>query len=292
MTTQMIIALAILVLMIVMIMSDKFSFGAPSLLACCLLVLTGTSTIADAFSGFVDTNIVMISGFLAVTAALQKTSFMARIKGVMSDLAAKGGFKAYVLILLVVLGLVFGLALVLTKEGGILANRVWFNICDKVVSFFRAIPFIILLAFIAPFTQLIVGTQIGTTAALVPLSLGVFPFFARQVEVALESVDRGKIEAAQALGATNLDIIFDVYLSEARAELVRVSTVTLISLIGLTAMAGAIGAGGLGNTAIAYGYNRFNNDVTVVATLLVLILVLIVQLVGDWLTKRLNHQVR
>ena len=190
------------------------------------------------------------------------------------------------------LGLVFGLALVLTKEGGILANRVWFNICDKVVSFFRAIPFIILLAFITPFTQLIVGTQIGTTAALVPLSLGVFPFFARQVEVALESVDRGKIEAAQALGATNLDIIFDVYLSEARAELVRVSTVTLISLIGLTAMAGAIGAGGLGNTAIAYGYNRFNNDVTVVATLLVLILVLIVQLVGDWLTKRLNHQVR
>ncbi|MBM6754555.1 ABC transporter permease [Lactobacillus alvi] len=191
-----------------------------------------------------------------------------------------------------ILGLVFGLTLVLTKEGGILANRVWFNICDKIVSFFRAIPFIILLAFIAPFTQLIVGTQIGTTAALVPLSLGVFPFFARQVEVALESVDRGKIEAAQALGSTNWDIIFDVYLSEARAELVRVSTVTLISLIGLTAMAGAIGAGGLGNTAIAYGYNRFNNDVTVVATLLVLILVLIVQLVGDWLAKKLNHQVR
>ncbi|KRL92210.1 methionine ABC transporter permease [Limosilactobacillus ingluviei] len=190
------------------------------------------------------------------------------------------------------LGLIFGLALVLTKDGGILANRAWFNLCDKIVSFFRAIPFIILLAFIAPFTQLVVGTQIGTTAALVPLSLGVFPFFARQVEVALESVDRGKVEAAQALGSTNWDIIFDVYLSEARSELVRVSTVTLISLIGLTAMAGAIGAGGLGNTAIAYGYNRFNNDVTVVATFLVLILVLIVQLVGDWLAKKLNHQVR
>lgn len=190
------------------------------------------------------------------------------------------------------LGLIFGLALVLTKDGGILANRAWFNLCDKIVSFFRAIPFIILLAFIAPFTQLVVGTQIGTTAALVPLSLGVFPFFARQVEVALESVDRGKVEAAQALGSTNWDIIFDVYLSEARSELVRVSTVTLISLIGLTAMAGAIGAGGLGNTAIAYGYNRFNNDVTVVATFLVLILVLIVQLGGDWLAKKLNHQVR
>ncbi|WP_368887090.1 methionine ABC transporter permease [Limosilactobacillus fermentum] len=191
-----------------------------------------------------------------------------------------------------ILGLIFGVALVITKPGGILENAFWFGLCDKVVSLFRAIPFIILLAFIAPFTQLLVGTQIGMTAALVPLSLGVFPFFARQVQVALESVDNGKVEAAQALGATNTDIIFDVYIREARSELVRVSTVTLISLIGLTAMAGAIGAGGLGNTAISYGYNRFNNDVTLVATLLVLLLVLIVQLVGDWLAQRLNHQAR
>ena len=191
-----------------------------------------------------------------------------------------------------ILGLIFGVALVITKPGGILENAFWFGLCDKVVSLFRAIPFIILLAFIAPFTQLLVGTQIGMTAALVPLSLGVFPFFARQVQVALESVDSGKVEAAPALGATNTDIIFDVDIREARSELVRVSTVTLISLIGLTAMAGAIGAGGLGNTAISYGYNRFNNDVTLVATLLVLLLVLIVQLVGDWLAQRLNHQAR
>ena len=191
-----------------------------------------------------------------------------------------------------ILGLIFGVALVITKPGGILENAFWFGLCDKVVSLFRAIPFIILLAFIAPFTQLLVGTQIGMTAALVPLSLGVFPFFARQVQVALESVDSGKVEAAQALGATNTDIIFDVYIREARSELARVSTVTLISLIGLTAMAGAIGAGGLGNTAISYGYNRFNNDVTLVATILVLLLVLIVQLVGDRLAQRLNHQAR
>ncbi|MCT2917042.1 ABC transporter permease [Limosilactobacillus fermentum] len=191
-----------------------------------------------------------------------------------------------------ILGLIFGVALVITKPGGILENAFWFGLCDKVVSLFRAIPFIILLAFIAPFTQLLVGTQIGMTAALVPLSLGVFPFFARQVQVALESVDSGKVEAAQALGATNTDIIFDVYIREARSELVRVSTVTLISLIGLTAMAGAIGAGGLGNTAISYGYNRFNNDVTLVATILVLLLVLIVQLIGDRLAQRLNHQAR
>ena len=190
------------------------------------------------------------------------------------------------------LGLIFGVVLVVTKPGGIMENRFWFGLCDKIVSLFRAIPFIILLAFIAPFTQLIVGTQIGTTAALVPLSLGVFPFYARQVQVALESVDNGKVEAALALGATNTDIIFDVYLREARSELVRVSTVALISLVSLTAMAGAIGAGGLGNTAISYGYDRFNNDVTLVATLLVLLFVLIIQVVGDFLAKKLNHQDR
>lgn len=190
------------------------------------------------------------------------------------------------------LGLVFGIGLVVTRPGGIMENGFWYGLCDKLVSLFRALPFIILLAFIAPLTQLIVGTQIGTTAALVPLSLGVFPFFARQVQVALEAVNPGKVEAAQALGVNNSTIIWSVYVSEARAELVRVATVTLISLIGLTAMAGAIGAGGLGNTAITYGYNRFNNDVTLVATLLVLALVLLVQLVGDGLAKRLNHQHR
>nr|WP_267202307.1 methionine ABC transporter permease [Limosilactobacillus kribbianus] len=190
------------------------------------------------------------------------------------------------------LGLFFGVALVVTEPGGILENKVWFNICDKIVSIFRAIPFIILLAFIAPFTQLLVGTQIGTTAALVPLTVGAFGFYARQIQVALESVDHGKIEAAQAIGATNWDIIHDVYLREGRSEIIRVSTVTLISLVGLTAMAGAIGAGGLGNTAISYGYDRFNNDVTLVATLLVLLFVLIIQIVGDLLAKKFNHQDR
>ena len=188
--------------------------------------------------------------------------------------------------------MVFGLLLILTKPKGILANKVVYWIVDKLVSIFRAVPFIILLAFVAPVTQKIVGTQIGMKAALVPLTLGVFPFFARQVQVALESVDNGKIEAAEALGASTKDIIFDVYLKESRSELARVSTVTLISLIGLTAMAGAVGAGGLGNTAISYGYNRFNNDVTLVATLLVLLLVLVVQVVGDLVAKKLNHQER
>jgi D-methionine transport system permease protein len=188
------------------------------------------------------------------------------------------------------LGLIFGLLLVITKKGGIWAHPILYSFCDKLVSIFRAIPFIILLAFIAPVTQKIVGTQIGMKAALVPLTLGVFPFYARQVQVALESVSQGKVEAAASLGASNWDIIFMVYLKESRSELIRVSTVTIISLIGLTAMAGAVGAGGLGNTAIAYGYNRFNNDITCLATLLVVILILLVQVIGDLLAKKFNHQ--
>lgn len=191
-----------------------------------------------------------------------------------------------------ILGLVFGVGLVVFDSNGIAENRVLFNVFDKIVSIFRAVAFIILLAFIAPVTQVIVGTQIGPTAALVPLSLGVFPFYARQVQAAIGSVDEGKIEAAESLGATTMDLIIDVYLREASAELIRVTTVTLISLIGLTAMAGAIGAGGLGNTAISYGYNQFSNDVTLVATLLVLIIVLIVQLSGDFLARVTSHSHR
>ncbi|KRM90288.1 methionine ABC transporter permease [Liquorilactobacillus cacaonum] len=190
-----------------------------------------------------------------------------------------------------ILGLVFGVGLVLTDIDGISPNKTVFGIFDKIVSVFRAIPFIILLAFIAPVTNLIVGTQIGILGALVPLSLGLFPFYARQVQVALKSVDHGIIEAAQSVGATFWDIVFDVYLREARSELIRVTTVTLISLVGLTAMAGAIGAGGLGNMAISYGYGRFANDITFVATFLVLIIVLIIQLVGDFLAKVFNHKV-
>lgn len=188
------------------------------------------------------------------------------------------------------LGLIFGIGLIITAPNGIAPSKTWFWIFDKIVSFFRALPFIILLAAIAPVTKIIVGTQIGTTAALVPLSLGVFPFYARQVQVALSEVSGGIVEAAQSVGASFWDIVFGVYLREGRSELVRVSTVTLISLIGLTAMAGAIGAGGLGNMAISYGYNRFATDTTLVATLLVLILVLVVQVIGDILVKRLNHK--
>lgn len=187
------------------------------------------------------------------------------------------------------LGLLAGLFLVLTGPGGVIENRPVFQVLDKITSIFRAIPFIILLAILAPVTFLIVKTNLGATAALVPLSAATFPFFARQVQVILSELDRGVIEAAQASGATIFDII-KVYLGEGLPDLIRVSTVTLISLVGETAMAGAIGAGGLGNVAISYGYNRSNTDVTFVATLAILLLIFAIQFIGDFLTRKLSHR--
>jgi len=159
----------------------------------------------------------------------------------------------------------------------------------RVTSIFRAVPFIILLAVLSPFSHLIVGTSIGPNAAIVPLSFAVFAFFARQVQVVLAELDGGVIEAAQASGATFWDIV-GVYLSEGLPDLIRVTTVTLISLVGETAMAGAVGAGGIGNVAIAYGFNRYNHDVTILATIIIILIIFTIQFLGDFLTKRLSHK--
>ncbi|HHT7799926.1 TPA: methionine ABC transporter permease [Streptococcus suis] len=187
------------------------------------------------------------------------------------------------------MGLVSGLFLVLTGPRGVIANKMVYWILDKVASIFRAIPFIILLAAIAPLTKIIVGKTIGTEAALVPLALSVFPFFARQVEVVLSELDRGVIEAAQASGATFWDIVL-VYLREGLPDLIRVTTFALVSLVGYTAMAGAIGAGGLGQVALSYGYLRYNDDVTFLATLLILVIIFAIQFIGDFLTRKISHR--
>ena len=187
------------------------------------------------------------------------------------------------------IGLFVGLLLVLMGPGGVIENKLACWIIDKITSIFRAIPFIILIAILASFSYLIMGTILGATAALVPLTFATFPFFARQVQVVFSELDKGVIEAAQASGATFWDIV-KVYLSEGLPDLIRVSTVTLISLVGETAMAGAIGAGGLGNVAISYGYNRFNNDVTWVATIIILLIIFAIQFIGDSLTRRFSHK--
>ena len=187
------------------------------------------------------------------------------------------------------LGVILGVILLVTEDGGILENKHLYNVLDKLVNIFRSLPFIILMALIVPFTRFVVGTSIGTTASIVPLVVATVPFYARQIQNALVEVDPGVIEAAQSMGASPWEIIFRVYLKEGLPGIIRVSSVTIINLIGLTAMAGAIGGGGLGNLAITRGYNRFQNDVTLVATIIILIIVFISQAIGNALVKKVSH---
>lgn len=193
------------------------------------------------------------------------------------------------LIIAGILGLAVGVILVITQSGGIAEDPYVYSLTDKVVNFLRSIPFIILLAVMFPITEFIVGTTVGTTASLVPLVVGIFPFYARQVQNALLEIDPQVIEAARSMGSSTFEIIFRIYLREGLPDLIRASVVTIISLIGLTTMAGAIGSGGLGDIAISIGYARFENDVTIAAMLVILILVFLVQIIGDWLAKKTVH---
>ena len=147
----------------------------------------------------------------------------------------------------------------------------------------------ILLAALIPVSRFITGTAIGTVGAMVPLVVGTVPFFSRQVESALSSVDHGLIEAAKSMGSSDVGIIFRVYLKESIPSIIRVTQITSVSLIGLTAMAGAIGGGGLGDFAIRYGHQRGQTDVTYVTVLVILLMVWIIQAVGNFFIKRLSH---
>lgn len=188
-----------------------------------------------------------------------------------------------------VLGIFLGIILVVTRPGGILKQGLLYQVLDKAINVIRSVPFIILLALLAVITRFLVGTTIGGKAALVPLIVGVVPFFARQIENALLEIDPGVIEAAQAMGTSPVGIIFRVYLLEGLPGIVRASALTVINVIGLTAMAGAVGAGGLGNLAISRGYNRFQTDVTLVCTLLILVLVFISQFISNLIIKKISH---
>lgn len=185
-----------------------------------------------------------------------------------------------------ILGVILGITLTVTYRGNILENTTLYSILEKIINVFRSIPFIIMLALIYPVTRLIVGTTIGTTAAIVPLVVATVPFYAKQVESALLEVDSGIIEAAEAMGASPLVIIFTVYLKEGLPALIRVSSVTIVSLIGSTAMAGAVGGGGLGNLAIVRGYNRFQHDVTFLSTIIIMVIVFISQAIGNYFVRR------
>ena len=187
------------------------------------------------------------------------------------------------------IGILIGVLLVLYMPGGLKENRAVYSILDKIVNIGRSIPFVILIALLGGFTRLIVGTSIGTTGSLVPLIVGTIPFYARQVQNALLEIDEGIIEAAQAMGCSIRDIVIRVYLKEAIPGLIRTSALTVINVISLTAMAGVVGGGGLGNLAITRGYQRYQNDITIVATLIILIIVFISQAIADRLVKHYEH---
>lgn len=188
-----------------------------------------------------------------------------------------------------IIGLFFGIILVITNKGGISERPTFYNWLDQIINTCRSIPFVILIALLAPVTRLIVGTTIGTTAAIVPIIFGIIPFYSRQVENALLEVDPGIIEAAESMGSTHLEIIFSVYLREGLPSLIRASSVSIINLIGLTTMAGVVGGGGLGDLAIARGYNRYQLDITIVSTILIMVIVSITQKIGHILIDRTTH---
>lgn len=187
-------------------------------------------------------------------------------------------------------GLPLGVLLFLTDRGGVLQHVTANRAMGLTVNAVRSTPFIILLVAVIPFTRLIVGTSIGTAAAVVPLTIAAAPFIARLVETALREVDRGLIETAEALGATTRQIVFKILLPEALPGIVAGLTITFVSLVGYSAMAGAIGGGGLGDLGIRYGYQRFLPEVMLVVVAILIVFVQIVQSFGDWLVRRLSHR--
>lgn len=187
-------------------------------------------------------------------------------------------------------GIPLGIFLVATDKNGILPNIPLNRGIGAVVNAVRSTPFIILMVAIIPLTRLLAGTSIGTNAAIVPLSLAAIPYTARIVETSLKEVDRGVIEAAQAMGASPYQIIAKVLLPEALPGILLGLTIIVISLIGYSAMAGAIGGGGLGDLAIRYGYQRFRGDVMLATVIVLIVQVQLVQSCGDWLARRTNKK--
>lgn len=187
-------------------------------------------------------------------------------------------------------GIPLGVVLILTDRGGILQNVGLNRVLGLVVNAARSTPFIILMVAVIPFTRLVVGTSIGTAAAVVPLTIAAIPFIARLVETALREVPAGLIEAAEAMGATPLQIVLKVLLPEALPGIVAGLTITLVSLIGYSAMAGAVGGGGLGDIGIRYGYQRFLPEVMLAVVLVLIVFVQGVQSAGDRLVRKLSHR--
>ncbi len=213
----------------------------------------------------------------------------------MIDLLLKGTSETIVMTLVsgffsFLLGLPLGVWLYITRKGQIKENMILHNILSTFINIFRAIPFIILIVWMIPFTRALVGTSIGVLAALVPLSIGAAPFVARMIENSLIDVPSGLIEASRSMGATPLQIVKKVLLPEALPSIVNCVSITLIMLVGYSAMGGAVGAGGLGQIGYQYGYVGYNLEIMNIVLALLVILVFIIQYTGNYISKKFDHR--
>lgn len=197
---------------------------------------------------------------------------------------------AFSLIFSGLIGLPLGILLVITRKGHILENKWVFNVLNPIINILRSVPFIILLVALIPFTRMIVGSAIGTNAAIVPLIFYAAPYIARLVENSLLEVDKGIIEAAQAMGATTWQIIYRFLIPEGLSSLILTFTTATIGLVGSTAMAGAVGAGGVGDLALAYGYQRFDTMTMVVTVAALVIIVQLLQSTGNFVSRKIRRR--
>lgn len=197
---------------------------------------------------------------------------------------------SFSLLFSVVIGIVLGVLLVITREGHLWQQPVLFNILNVTVNIVRSVPFIILLVAVIPLTRLIVGTSIGTAAAIVPLVIYAGPYIARLIENSLLEVDPGVMEAAEAMGATPTQIIIRFIIPEALGSLILGITIATIGLVGASAMAGAIGGGGLGDLAIAFGYQRFDTAVMFITVVILIIMVQGIQSIGNFIAKKIRRR--
>ena len=229
----------------------------------------------------------MIEFFLS----LGFTPYLSKI----TALLLEGTFDTFYMVFLataisIIFGVPLGVILLITSKGYFYENTYFYNVLGTIVNALRSIPFIILMVAIIPLTKFLVGTSIGTTAAIVPLTVSTIPFLARLVETSLRTVPYGLVEAAQSMGTSPFKIIKKVLLPEALPELIQNFTLTVIVIIGCSAMAGTIGGGGLGDIAIRYGYQRFQVSIMVLTVIILVLMVQLTQLVGDYLTKKVDHR--
>ena len=221
---------------------------------------------------------------------VRKVSWLEALPELMESLGQTAWMVGWSFLIVVVLGLTVGVILRLASPDGLRPNPLVYQSVGIVVNLARSLPFLILMIALISFTRWLVGTAYGATAAIVPLAVGAIPFYARVVESALREVSPGKIEAAQVMGANTWQVVRKVLLPESLPGLISGATLTLVTLIGYSTMAGAIGGGGVGDFAIRYGYQRFNGEVLLMAVVVLIIIVQLVQSIGDAIVNRMAYR--